>query len=127
MKNLAQIGSISALLLSINLTTFDLTANAEYVPPQATVDELLDLSNDFIKGLGSANGNKRTPSFSILNKGTLINTGCISPSLARYIKTNEIINPKSKLPLSPINILGKFNILKLKSIKIAIGKNNNIR
>ena len=42
---------------------------------------------------------------------------------ARNIKTKDMINPSNKLPLSPKNIFGSFNIEKLKHKKI----NNGIK
>ena len=47
--------------------------------------------------------------------------GWIKFWLARYIKIKEIINPSSKLPLSPKNILGNLKREKLKHKKIPIG------
>ena len=47
--------------------------------------------------------------------------------LAEYINTNDIINPKSKLPLSPKNSFGSLKIEKLKNKKIQIGMDKVIK
>ena len=49
------------------------------------------------------------------------NIGWTKLLFARYINVNEIIKPKSKLPLSPKNIFGNLKKEKLKLKKIRIG------
>lgn len=56
-------------------------ARSEYKPPTLSVDELVKISGDFIKGLAPAYEEKAgtwTPTIAIGNRGTLVNSGCIT-------------------------------------------------